>query len=343
MSSQVQMQRLAESIKFISPRRGISTFSEVISSKRYLYDANKQEPPSLFYLENAINQTSITLKRSDPKLIILDLNGTLVYRDKSHSNRTFPRPFLMQFLDYIFERFYVMIWSSASPHNVKKIIDAVFPPRHSNNLVDVWARDTFGLTTFQYNQKWLTIKNLEIVWDRLNSQNNRGRESPPIWSQKNTVLIDDSPLKAQLQPYNAIHIDEYDVELHRSRRDKELKDVITYLSNLRYESNVSAFMRKNPYKHIFKNKESYTQYLSVIEQNESYSRQYWLEKQRIMDRNKKTDNNSSSLSVNTTKFQQPRSKRPNNQHITTSTSIYKKSRRERDGGYDSKRLYRYEN
>ncbi|CAG8444219.1 9234_t:CDS:2 [Ambispora gerdemannii] len=286
MSSQARMQLLTE---------------KAIASKRYLYDANKQEPPSLAYLENAVNQKSITLKRSDPKLIILDLNGTLVYRDKSHNNRIFSRPFLMQFLDYIFERFYVMIWSSAAPNNVKKIVDAVFPPRHSSNLVDMWARDSFGLTTFQYRQKWLTIKDLEIVWERLNNQN-RNRENPPIWSQNNTLLIDDSPLKAQLQPYNAIHLDEYDLELHRSRRDEELNDAILYLSDLRYESNVSAFIRKNPYKPRFKSKESYTQYLNVIEQNESYYR-------------------------------------PSNQFNTTpASSDYKKSRRG-DGGYDGRGLY----
>ncbi|KAH9815442.1 HAD-like domain-containing protein, partial [Melampsora americana] len=65
-----------------------------------------------------------------PPLLILDLNGTLIYRKKPNS---IIRPYVNEFFDYIFSKesigskeypnWEVMIWSSAQKHNVRMMCD----------------------------------------------------------------------------------------------------------------------------------------------------------------------------------------------------------------------------
>lgn len=105
-----------------------------------------------------------------PKLIVLDLNGALLFR--SATRKAHPRPYLRAFLQYIFhpghqsasgesERPYeVFVWSSAQPHNVQYMVDYAFGPyaeglydpqtgepldadiaERSGKLLGVWARD----------------------------------------------------------------------------------------------------------------------------------------------------------------------------------------------------------
>jgi hypothetical protein len=75
--------------------------------------------PTTQYLD-IILKPSIRLKPS-PKLIILDLNKTLVYR-KIHS--IVLHPFFKEFVNYLFtnNNFLVMVWTSAIFGEQKKIL-----------------------------------------------------------------------------------------------------------------------------------------------------------------------------------------------------------------------------
>jgi len=100
-----------------------------------------------------------------------------------------------------------MVWSSAQPHSVEDMVETVFG-EYRDRLKAIWARDTFGLTAAEYAAKTQTVKNLDIVWSRL---------TPPLppqpeYSSLNTILLDDSVVKAHLQPHNHIVIREYDGE-----------------------------------------------------------------------------------------------------------------------------------
>ncbi|QRV81204.1 NLI interacting factor-like phosphatase [Ceratobasidium sp. AG-Ba] len=103
------------------------------------------------------------------KLLVLDLNGTLVLRaPRTWGNRpVMNRPFAKTFRDYLFHQgshLDVMVWSSAQPHSVDSMVDVFFGSDRSR-LVGLWARDTLGLTEEQYTQKVQTVKDLNIVWD----------------------------------------------------------------------------------------------------------------------------------------------------------------------------------
>ncbi|KAF5352020.1 hypothetical protein D9758_009428 [Tetrapyrgos nigripes] len=151
------------------------------------------------------------------KLLVLDLNGSLLLRTKhvqrNHSNmRTVhPRPYMRSFRDYLFharvkEWLDTVVWSSAQPHSVADMVDKCFGDRKAD-FKAIWARDTLGLNKYQYSQKSQTTKDLKKIWSAF-----------PSHSAYTTVLLDDSPRKARQQPWNHLCIHEYDSKMR-------LKDV----------------------------------------------------------------------------------------------------------------------
>ncbi|KAK9898149.1 hypothetical protein P389DRAFT_29787 [Cystobasidium minutum MCA 4210] len=142
--------------------------------------------PTPTYLENAAKGSEIKPESyfvgHRPKLLVLDLNQTLVTRKKATSqgarNAT-PRPYLSAFLEYICgsdevspgvfqRRFNVMIWSSAEAANVHTMCEGMCLFTNSGTqaplLVDVWDRSSMDLTIEQYHSKYQGIKDLTKVW-----------------------------------------------------------------------------------------------------------------------------------------------------------------------------------
>ncbi|KAE8353550.1 NLI interacting factor-like phosphatase-domain-containing protein [Aspergillus coremiiformis] len=183
------------------------------------------KPPSP--VKTYIDQSSLSPKLAaapQPLLVILDLNGTLIHR----KHRRFPPSFarragLDEFLDNLMKNYKVMIWSSSQPNTVKAVCDKLFPGKKRSALVAEWGRDKFGLTTSQYRAKVQVYKTLGTVWN--NKEIQASYPSPPQhkrrkaaqtgtqlktrWDQSNTILIDDSKLKALSEPYNILEIPEF--------------------------------------------------------------------------------------------------------------------------------------
>ncbi|CAG8467019.1 11262_t:CDS:1 [Diversispora eburnea] len=193
------------------------------------------------------SQPSSKSSNPSPKLIVLDLNGTLLHRKKRKKGkyRVDPRPFINEFLEYLFnvDTFSIMIWSSARPENVDRMVREIFG-NYRERLMAIWGRDKFGLSEEEFFTNFKPIKNLEIVWKEFNEKNGSnfdGRKKE--FNQTNTILIDDSPYKAQLQPFNAIHLSEFE----RNEEDRELLKIIEYLKLIKYQSNVSTFIKEHPF------------------------------------------------------------------------------------------------
>jgi hypothetical protein len=118
------------------------------------------------------------------KLLVLDLNGTLIYRNKGGSNfrNAYPRPYLGSFFRYLYRPladenqarpWEVFVWSSAQPHNVRVMLESTFDPAHieglweaqegevevdlgtSGKVLGVWARDKMGLSAAEYGESCL--------------------------------------------------------------------------------------------------------------------------------------------------------------------------------------------
>ncbi|RUO95386.1 hypothetical protein BC936DRAFT_144179 [Jimgerdemannia flammicorona] len=109
---------------------------------------------------------------------------------------------------------------------------------YKERLTAVWARDKFGLTDEQYNSDFATIKDLSRIWeDSLFG----GR-----YDQHNTVLLDDSRDKAQLQPWNAVRPSTFGIQ-DIGGTDNELRRLMTYLKELQQEEDVKAYITQNPF------------------------------------------------------------------------------------------------
>ncbi|KAL1749105.1 NLI interacting factor-like phosphatase-domain-containing protein [Schizophyllum fasciatum] len=217
----------------------------------------RQSSPSQSYLSFADRPSAFV---HDPpstrKLLILDLNGSLLVRatwsepsataasddpaDRSATVRmrkVYRRPYLQSFQDYIFHpttRTWLdtMIWSSAQPHNVHDMVDKCFGAAQEN-FAAIWARDTLGLNYQEYRMKTQTTKDLAIPWRKLRL--NPGYGGKPH-SASTTLLVDDSPLKARLQPYNHMAIREYDNATLRRDRLAALKDSVRRTTSQKHDA-----------------------------------------------------------------------------------------------------------
>ncbi|KAJ5139279.1 uncharacterized protein N7515_004127 [Penicillium bovifimosum] len=174
--------------------------------------------PTQQYTKQASLKPEPSAKR--PLLIILDLNGTLIFRKL----RKFPPKFarragLDYFLATLIKEYKVIIWSSSQPATVNAVCEQLFPGSMHDALVARWGRDKFGLTAAQYNSKLQVYKELRKVWAEPSIQaafpgNEHLKDAANLrpghrWDQSNTILIDDSKLKASSEPFNILEIPEF--------------------------------------------------------------------------------------------------------------------------------------
>lgn len=206
--------------------------------------------PSPLYLSQA-NLEPAPLSKSQRLLLVLDLNGTLLYRPRCSSSYR-ARPSLEPFLSYCLAQHSVLIWSSATAPNVATICSRIFTSTQQQQLLGEWGRDTLDLTTEQYYSKCQVYKRLERIWDGRalrDSHPSRCCDDDEKWSQKNTLLLDDSAVKGQAQPYNLVELPEFTRTGETDQGGKEvLGQVVAYLEEARQWADISAFVRKWPFK-----------------------------------------------------------------------------------------------
>ncbi|KAI8943392.1 hypothetical protein NX059_001404 [Plenodomus lindquistii] len=202
--------------------------------------------PTADYLAQAEGEPS-AIDTPRPLLVILDLNGTVLFRPNMNAKTMIERPFLKPFLRYLFQNFKVMVWSSAKPDNVKSLVSQALDNDLRSQLVAQWARDSFGLSPTFYSQNVQVYKNLKLVWSRSTIQSHHpDYEAGGRFGQHNTVLIDDSALKANAQPHNLLEIPEFAATPEQMEGDA-LREVAGYLEVLRQQDDVSRFIRTTPF------------------------------------------------------------------------------------------------
>jgi hypothetical protein len=192
-------------------------------------------------------------------LLVFDLDGVLC--DRAYRNNAHPhlwdtydyyqemfvarrRPFLhelMEFLTANRTHFQAIVWSSAKTQNVKAICDYYFPPDLFAQVMGredcrkYWlgpeerekaiAQSPRGIDVAGVHYE-LTCKDLGVIWDLGIG-----------WNVKNTLLMDDDPKKASLNPLNAIHPCSFDATIckdeHEYDTDCELPRLIEYLTGCR--------------------------------------------------------------------------------------------------------------
>ena len=203
--------------------------------------------PTSAYLDNA-RAIPNPLPSPQRLLLVLDLNGTLLYRPRASQNYT-PRPYLINFLQYAFANHSLLVWSSAQPCNVKGVCTRLFSRDQRRSLLGVWGRDTLGLTSTQYKERVQVYKRLDRIWGNTTLQRlHPDFEGGKRWGQNNSVLIDDSALKASAQPYNHVKVPRFAQGADEKGGGRDvLKKVVGYLEEARKWSDVSGFVRHTPF------------------------------------------------------------------------------------------------
>jgi hypothetical protein len=195
------------------------------------------------------------VRRSTPKkcLVILDLNGTCIARPNPLEPKVFKiRPGIRKLFNYLFGHHVVMIFTSMQHKNATAIVDKLLTPYQRKRLAGFWARDKLGLTTEQLHVKTQTYKNLDQVWlDKAIQSTHPKDEGRWGWDQSNTVLIDDSHVKAVSHPHNLLLVPEFSKEdaanLERNPAVKKsegaiLQSLIVMLEELKYQADVSRLI-----------------------------------------------------------------------------------------------------
>lgn len=203
--------------------------------------------PLPIYLQRA-NNVPQPLPQSQPLLLVLDLNGTLLHRpNRKNPGKFIARPYTDIFLQYVLKNFYVMIWSSARPENVNLMCNVLFSEVDRQKVIAEWGRDRLGLSQSDYNNKSPVYKMLGQVWgDADIAARHPLAASGWVWGQSNTVLIDDTSDKAKSEPHNLIELPEFNGDMENQKN--ALSAVIEYLDILKGQKNVSAYIRAHPFR-----------------------------------------------------------------------------------------------
>jgi len=181
-------------------------------------------------------------------LVVIDLNGTLLYRpNRKFPTKFTPRPHAQKFLEYCVDTFTVVIWSSARQENVEPMCQTILTPRLRQKVVAIWGRESFNLSPTDYNMRVQCYKRLTALWTNPGiAASHPDYARGGRWDQTNTVLIDDSSEKARSEPFNLVEIPEFFGD-HREVGDI-LPQVHDYLNFLSLHENVSAAIRNQPFR-----------------------------------------------------------------------------------------------
>ncbi|CAL0309919.1 unnamed protein product [Lupinus luteus] len=192
------------------------------------------------------------------KLLVLNLNGLLANRihrrdvkempksrrpDAIYRNfRVFRRPFVEEFMEFCLDRFEVGIWSSAMEHNIGDALRCSIGAS-AKKLLFVWDQDyclDSGFTSLENKSKPLFFKELKKVWVQI-------KKGGP-YSESNTLLIDNNPYKAFLNPSNTgIFPESYKVENKNDNALDPKGELCLYLEGLANSEDVPSYVKNNPF------------------------------------------------------------------------------------------------
>ena len=158
------------------------------------------------------------------RLIILDLNGTLIYKQhrKSGSGRClrsgrpefcvnqlqcWKRPGVDEFLERLFASYRVAVWTSAMKHNTKLLVKEIFKNR-AKDLLFIYSRDECSEVS-NLDSDFKSYKDLGKVWKTYSD-----------FDKSNTIMIEDGLTKFKEHQENVLTVtpwvdDDNDQELFK--------------------------------------------------------------------------------------------------------------------------------
>lgn len=145
----------------------------------------------------------------------------------------FERPYLQEFLDYLFANFNISVWTAASRIYCIFVIEHLLlrgktEKRHLDNVL------------YSYHGKKQTklkkgMKNLSMLWDLYHL---------PNVNENNTIILDDHPDVHKTNSLNSILVPAFNFFDKNSENDDYLKNLIPKLETLRKEASKGGDIKK---------------------------------------------------------------------------------------------------
>lgn len=135
----------------------------------------------------------------------------------------FERPGLQEFLDYVFQNFYVSVFTAASKDYALFIVDKIILKDKSRKLEYIFFDYHCRISEHKYDGQ----KDLRLFWDEFKL---------PNFNPYTTFLIDDYDHNKETQPCNCIAIKEFSFYNKDSEKDDELAKLIPKLEKYRVEA-----------------------------------------------------------------------------------------------------------
>jgi hypothetical protein len=172
------------------------------------------------------------LPKPQKLLVILDLNGTLIARNPENREIMKARPGVSELLSYLFANHVVMVCTSATRRSANLMLLNLLTKQQWKQLVTIRARETFQLSKAEFHAKTQIFKNLAVIWKDPLVMKATPQGAHP-WSLRNTVLIDDSVLKAAAQPHNLLEVPEFEWADAASGSDEVTKREVAVMQDVR--------------------------------------------------------------------------------------------------------------
>ncbi|KAL2523019.1 uncharacterized protein Fot_26942 [Forsythia ovata] len=219
-------------------------------SSSILKEVDHLSKDSCLYLEKA----PFTFVRR--KLLVLDVNGLLadivmpapkdcIADTRILGRAIFRRPFCDEFLKFCFEKFDVAIWSSRSKRIIEKVVNYLLGDLQ-HKLLFCWDMSQSTQTSFKTLEnvhKPLVMKELKKIWEKYDP--NLPWEKG-YYNESNTLLLDDSPYKALLNP---LHTAIFPYSYHyKDKSDNSLGlggDLRVYLEDVLKCDNVKKYVEQH--------------------------------------------------------------------------------------------------
>jgi TFIIF-interacting CTD phosphatase-like protein len=172
--------------------------------------------------------------------VVLDLDQTLICAEelknfdvKKHKQKMrqyryeifenlyviFERPGLQNFLDYLFSKYNVAVWTAASKDYALFVINNFILNKEGRKLDFIFYSHHCELST----KIKKGLKSLEMLWDVFKLKR---------YKSSNTVIIDDNPAVRKKQECNVIAVKQFYFENRASYRDSEFDKVKETLEKL---------------------------------------------------------------------------------------------------------------
>lgn len=195
-------------------------------------DGDTASPPTEAVEALEAQLGSLALAPPPRRLVVLDLNGLLLYRVFQHRPPpvwlpahqatatgvgqfwAWRRPHVVEFLDWLLDAFDVGVWSSAANHNTGPLVDWVMGPARRTRLQFEWDQSRCHKVEPHPDPtetKPLFLKVLQVGLQRrrvhcfyADGCSQKVWDAHPAYNATNTLLIDDTPLKARDNPPNLL-------------------------------------------------------------------------------------------------------------------------------------------